>query len=195
MNIVDAQREMRTRFVGGFYGQLVSGALWLVSAGLAAWRGPRASILMLVIGGMFIFPITELLLRSAGERVKLSPGNALHGLGSQVAFVLPASMPVLLGVGLYRLNWFFPAMMILVGAHYLPFAFLYGMRMFTALAITLVAGGVAFARFLPGSFSASAWFTAVVLLVFAIIGRVMADAEYRKAERGTRVRLPMAAGA
>jgi hypothetical protein len=52
----------------------------------------------------------------------------------QVAFVLPASMPLLVPVGLYRLNWFYPAMTILLGAHYLPFVFLYGMRMFAALA-------------------------------------------------------------
>jgi hypothetical protein len=48
----------------------------------------------------------------------------------QAAFVLPLSMPLLLPVGLYRLHWFFPALMVLVGAHYLPFATLYGMRMF-----------------------------------------------------------------
>ena len=35
MDISDAQREMRIRFAGGFYGQLVSGMLWLVSANLA----------------------------------------------------------------------------------------------------------------------------------------------------------------
>ncbi len=39
---------MRTRFVGGFYGQFVSGLPWLKSAGLAVWRGPCASIIMLV---------------------------------------------------------------------------------------------------------------------------------------------------
>lgn len=36
MNIIEAQQEMRTRFAGGFYGQLVSGVLWLVSAILAS---------------------------------------------------------------------------------------------------------------------------------------------------------------
>jgi len=50
MTISEAQLEIRTRFVGGFYGQLVSGILWLTSAGLAVWRGPRASIIMLVVG-------------------------------------------------------------------------------------------------------------------------------------------------
>jgi hypothetical protein len=56
MTIRDAQLEIRTRFVGGFYGQLVAGILWLMSAGLAVSRGPRASITMLVVGGLFIFP-------------------------------------------------------------------------------------------------------------------------------------------
>ena len=68
MRIADAQREMRARYVGGFYGQLVSGLLWLLSAALAVWSGPRAAIVTLVVGGMFIFPATELLLRAAGAR-------------------------------------------------------------------------------------------------------------------------------
>jgi hypothetical protein len=42
----------------------------------------------------------------------------------QVALVLPFSMPLLLPVGRYRLNWFYPATMILLGAHYIPFVFL-----------------------------------------------------------------------
>ena len=50
MTISEAQWEIRTRFVGGFYGQFVSGTLWLMSAVLAVWRGPRASIIMLVVG-------------------------------------------------------------------------------------------------------------------------------------------------
>ena len=109
-------------------------AAWLASAALALWSGPRAAIIMLVVGGFFIFPATELLIRAAGERAPVSPANALRSLGMQIAFVLPLSMPLLLPVGLYRLNWFYPAMMILLGAHYLPFVFLYGMRMFAVLA-------------------------------------------------------------
>jgi hypothetical protein len=54
MTISEAQLEIRTRFVGGFYGQFVSGSLWLTSAGVEAWRGPRASIIMLVVGGFLI---------------------------------------------------------------------------------------------------------------------------------------------
>ena len=101
----------------------------------------------------------------------------------QVAFVLPFSMPLLLPVGLYRLNWFYPAMMILLGAHYLPFTFLYGMRMFAILAALLVGGGVLIALYLSNSFSIGAWYTGAMLLVFAGIGRAIAQHEARKSQR------------
>ncbi|MDF2774912.1 MAG: putative rane protein [Geminicoccaceae bacterium] len=179
MHISDAQLEMRTRFVGGFYGQLVSGVLWLVSAALAAWSTPRAAIIAIVVGGFFIFPLTTLLLRLAGERSSLSPDNTLYQLGAQVALVLPLSMPLLLPVARYRLTLFFPALMVLVGAHYLPFVFLYGMRMFGVLTAALVAGGILIARFLPGSFGAGAWYGGVVLLVFAVVGRMSVSRERR----------------
>jgi hypothetical protein len=180
MNISDAQKEMRSRFIGGFYGQLVSGVLWLVSASLATWSSPRASITTLVVGGFFIFPLTELLVRVGGVKGWLSAENSLRELGMQVAFVLPASMPLLVPVCLYRLNWFYPAMMILLGAHYLPFVFLYGMRMFAALAALLVGGGIIIALYWSASFSVGAWFTGAVLMVFAFVGRTVMQSEFRR---------------
>ena len=179
MTISDAQLEIRTRFVGGFYGQFVAGTLWLVSAGLAVSHGPRASIIMLVVGGFLIFPGTELLIRTIGERVPISAANALRSLGMQIAFILPLSMPLLLPVGLYRLNWFYPAMMILLGAHYLPFVFLYGMRMFAVLAALLVGGGTLIAMYFSASFSIGAWYTGAILLVFAELGRRTVNHEHR----------------
>jgi len=182
VRIVEAQREVRTRYVGGFYGQLVSGGLWLASAALAQWSTPRAAITTLVAGGCVIFPLTELLVRMAGARASLSGSNALRHLGMQVAFVLPLSMPLLVPVAVFRLTWFYPGLMILVGAHYVPFAFLYGMPMFLALAALLVGGGVAIALAWPGSFSPGAWYTGVVLLAFAFLGRAIANREYRAAD-------------
>lgn len=175
MDIGDAQREMLTRYAGGFYGQLVSGVLWLASASLAAWSSPRVAITTLVVGGFFIFPVTELFVRIAGEKTVLSAANSLRYLAMQVAFVLPLSMLLLLPVGLYRLNWFYPALMILLGAHYLPFMTLYGMKMFAALAALLVGGGVIIAMYWSSSFSVGAWFTGVTLLVFAGVGKAIAQ--------------------
>ena len=179
MEIHKAQKELRARFVGGFYGQLVSAALWAASAAFATWGTPRAAIMTLVLGGFFIFLLTELLIRVIERKPPLSAGNQLRELGMQVAFVLPLSMPLLLAVGRYRLDWFYPAMMILLGAHYVPFVFLYGMRMFAALAGALLGGGVIIALYVADSFSPGAWYTAAVLLLFAIVGRVLVGRETR----------------
>jgi hypothetical protein len=192
MNIVDAQRENRFRFSGGFYGQAVSGLIWLVSAGFASWGSPQSAISFLMVAGFFIFPITELLVRTVGTRLKLDNRNTLPQLGMQVAFVLPFSMPLLLPVGRYDLNWFYPALMILLGADYLPFVFLYGMRMFAVLAAFLLGGGVIIALHMSSSFSIGAWYRGIVLLIFAAVGKLLVDKER---ERNTAQPPPAAEGA
>lgn len=175
MDVQDAQQEMRSVYVGGFWGQLVSSAVWLVSASLGTWVSPRAAILTVVIGGFFIFPLTQLLLLLSPGRASVSKGNPFTSLGMQVAFVLPLSMLLLVPVGLYRLNWVFPALMVLVGAHYLPFATLYGMRMFLFLAGLLIAAGVVIAVYFAASFSLGSWVGGLALFAFAWIGRSIAS--------------------
>jgi hypothetical protein len=177
MNIADAQREVRLRFRGGFYGQLVSGALWLLSGGLAVTVGVKGAIIALVFGGFLIFPATESLVRLSGMK-KLADDNTLRYLGMQVAFVLPFSMLLLVPVTLYRTNLFYPAMMILLGAHYIPFVFLYGMRLFAFLAAILIGGGVGIAMYGAKTFSTGAWGTGIVLLVFAFLGRKYARSDH-----------------
>jgi hypothetical protein len=150
-----------------------------VSAALGTWVTPKASILAVVIGGFFIFPLTQMLLRLSGRRASVSKENQFHYLGMQVAFVLPFSMLLLIPVGLYYLNWFFPALMVLLGAHYLPFSTLYGMRTFLFLAGILMAAGVLIAHYFSGTFSLGAWVAGLSLFVFAWIGRSIATAEAR----------------
>lgn len=179
MDIRDAQREVRSVYVGGFWGQLVSSVIWLASAALGTWVGPKASIVAVVAAGFFIFPLTQTLLRLPGGRARVSRENPLHWLGMQVAFVLPFSMLLLVPVSEYRLNWFFPALMILLGAHYLPFAFLYGMRVFLVLAGILMAAGVVIALWFSGTFSSGAWTGGLVLFIFAWILRSIAIGEAR----------------
>lgn len=179
MHIEDAQREVRSVYIGGFYGQLVISIIWLVSAALGAWVSAKASILTAVIGGFFIFPLIQLLLHLSGRPVRVSKENSFHYLGMQIAFVLPFSMLLLVPVGRYNLNLFFPALMILVGAHYLPFATSYGMRMFLFLAGLLMAEGIVIALYFSRTFSLGAWIAGVTLFVFAWIGRSIAVNEAR----------------
>lgn len=179
MLVQNAQREVRAVFIGGFWGQLVSSAIWLASAALGFWVTPRAAIITVVVGGFFIFPAVQLLLRLTGGPASLTRGNPLGNLGMQIAFTLPMSMLLLVPVTEFRLNLFYPALMILLGAHYLPFAFLYGMRMFVPLCAILVSSGVAIAIYFPGSFSLGGWICGLTLFIFAWIGRAAVQAEAR----------------
>jgi hypothetical protein len=61
--------------------------------------------------------------------------------------------------------------MIVVGAHYLPFITLYGMKMFGVLAGLMVIGGLGLALYGPVIFSLGGWLTGLLLILFAIIGR------------------------
>jgi hypothetical protein len=179
MQISDAQREVRTVFLGGAVGQAVSSALWLLSSALSTWVSVRQGIMLLVIGGAFIFPLTMLLLRLLGRRSSLSAGNPMGQLAMQVAFTIPVTLLVVGAATLYRTNWFYPACMIVVGAHYFPFVFLYGMWQFWVLGALMVGAGTAVALLLPASFSAGGWITAALLLVFAFVGWAVARGESR----------------
>lgn len=185
MHITDAQREVRQVFLGGFVGQAVSAGLWLLSAGLSTWASRRLGIMLLLIGGTFIFPVTQLVLRATGRRASLSHENPMGLLAMQIAFTVPLNLVVAGGATLYRIDWFYPACMIVVGSHYLPFVHLYGMWQFWILGGLLVGGGVMIGLYLPGSFSLGGWVTAAVLLGFAFVGRSVASAEERPRAVGT----------
>jgi hypothetical protein len=179
MHVADAQRQVRTAFIGGFWGQLVSSAIWLGSAALATWSTPRAAIIAIVAGGFFIFPATLLLLRLTGGSASPTKGNPLSKLGMQIAFTLPMTMLLLVPVTEFHLNLFYPALLVLLGAHYLPFVFLYGMRIFAALCALLVSSGVVIALYFPRSFSLGAWVGGITLFVFAWILRATVQRELR----------------
>jgi Family of unknown function (DUF7010) len=169
LEVKQAQNEVREAFAGGSMGQLISGLLWLTSAALATWSSERSAILLLVFGGMFIFPLTQLGLRLVGKQGKLGEDNPLNGLGMQVAFVLPLSLPLVYAAALHNPLWFYPAFMILVGAHYLPFVFLYGMSLFAVLCGVLVAAGLMLGLYGPPIFALGGWTTGGVLLLFSLL--------------------------
>ena len=177
MQIADAQRDVRTVFVGGFAGQLVCGVLWAASAATLTWGSFRAGVAVLVFGGCFIFPLTQLLLRLMGGPHSLPKGHPMNGLAMQAAFSLPLAIPVALAAALHCHGWFYPAMMILLGAHYIPFVFLYGMRLFAFLVAILIGGGVCIAMYGANTFSTGAWGTGIVLVVFAFLGARCAGRE------------------
>lgn len=171
MNVKNAQFEMRSAFLGGFAGQLVSGLIWLVASALSLWVAPKIGMAALFFGCMLIFPLTQGLLRLIGRPAKVSAENGLWPLGSQIAFTVPINFLLVGAATLYRETWFFPAAMIIVGSHYLPFITLYGMKFFAVLAALLVVGGAFLAVYGPAVFSLGGWLTGGILILFAFLGR------------------------
>lgn len=168
MDIQTAQRDVQATFVRGSAGQTISGVIWLISAILGTWISQRNAILMLVLGGTLIFPLTQLTLRLLGRPSTLPKGHPMNQLATQTAFIVPLTLPLIGAASLYNINWFYPAFMLVVGAHYMPFVFLYGMWEFGVLAAVLIFGSIGIGMWLPHSFPLGGWYTAITLLLFAV---------------------------
>jgi hypothetical protein len=163
-----AQREVRSVFVGGAVGQAVSGGIWLISAAVGIWVSVEYGILVLAVGGAFIFPLTQLMLKLSGRKASLSRENPFNQLAMQIAFIVPLCLPLIGAATLYNVNWFYPAFMLVVGVHYLPFIFLYGMWQYAILASILIGGSVTIGLTQPEQFSLGGWITGIILLLFAL---------------------------
>src|ERR1035441_8789750 len=104
MEITQAQKDVRDTFLGGFTGQLVSAVLWGTSAAACTWHSLHLGEIILVLGGFLIFPVTQLLLRSLGHAYALPKGHPMNALAIQIAFTLPLTLPVVIGLGLSRMG-------------------------------------------------------------------------------------------
>ena len=170
MKVADAQQQVRSMYLGGLIGQLVSAAVWVCSATFASQQSMKAGIIAMVVGGFFIFPMTQLVLKLTGRPAALPAENPLKELAVEVAVIAPLMLPLAGAAALYRIEWFYPAMMIAVGAHYLPFAFLYGMRHFIALAVAMITAGLLVGIYAPQLSIIAAWSTAAMLIIAAFVG-------------------------
>jgi hypothetical protein len=168
MQIADAQLDVRCTYLNGSVGQLVSGAIWLGSAAAATWSGVRPGIWILALGGAFIFPLTVLVLKLSGGPGVLPRKHPMNALAMQIAFTVPLAAPVAAAATIHHLNWFYPAVAIVVGAHYLPFTFLYGMWQYAVLGALMLAGGLVIAMQWPDSFASGGWFGGGLLWLFAL---------------------------
>ncbi len=165
MRVDEAQREMRQVYLGGSVGQFVSSALWLTSAGVGTWGLRTQAMLVLIVGGAFIFPLSVLVLRALGRPGFVSRANPLNALAMQVAFTVPLAIPLILAATRGHPEWFYAGFLIVVGAHYLPFVTLYGQPAFFAPAAVMVSAGFLLPPLRPQDFTLGGWVGGVVLLL------------------------------
>ncbi len=174
--------EYRRCHLGGSVYLVVEGVLWLLSATLGATGHIPGAMLVLLIGGVFIHPIATVCSRLL--RLPLpAKSNRLPLLNTWIALTIPLGLPlVFMAISNSREDLFFPAFAVLVGAHWLPFAYVYGMKSFLALAGILVLGGILFGFVFSGHFSACGFFTGGIHLLFAAVHFVLIRRESRRTE-------------
>lgn len=139
--ISDAQADMRFGYLSGAPGVLASAIVWLVAGVVALQVSPKTAVWTLFVGGMFIHPVGILLAKVLGRSGKHTPGNPLSSLAAANTCWLMLSLPLAYAVSLLRIEWFFPAMLFIIGGRYLTFAPLYGMRIYWACGGVLALAG------------------------------------------------------
>jgi len=155
LNIAESQRDMRYAYFGGTTGLVASATAWLI-AGIVAINGtPNSAVITLFIGGIFIHPVAIILSKILGRPGKQASNNPLGALALESTFLLLLSLPIAYGISLYRIEWFFPAMLLIIGGRYFIFSTLYGNRLYWLCGATL-----ALVAFLLVMFSAPFWFGA-----------------------------------
>ena len=159
---------MRRGYLSGAPGVLVSGIVWLVAGVVAASHSEAAAVPALLFGGAVIHPLAVILTKLLGHSGKHSSGNALGGLASESTFWLLAGCAIAYGMHVLRIEWFFPAMLLVIGGRYLTFQTLYGLRTYwvcgAVLCITGLALALARAPVATGAFAG-----ACIELVFAAV--------------------------
>lgn len=165
MDISRAQDDVRRAYLDGAPGMLVSGVLWLATAAIAQQGSVRRAMVVLFVGGLFIFPLSLLVTRALGGSASLPKGHPMTALAMQAAFIMPAGWPLVIAAGMAKPAWYFAGAALLVAVHYFPFITLYGMRLYGVLAAAIMAAGGAALWLLPTQVAASAWTTGLCEVV------------------------------
>lgn len=168
LTIAQAQANMREGYFSGAPGVLISGVIWLVAGLFAFSVSGTSAVFALLIGGALIHPASVVASRLLGRPGKHAEGNPLGRLAVEGTFWLLAGIAIAYGMQALRLEWFFPAMLLVIGGRYLSFQTLYGVRLYWVLGAVLCAAGLvlALARAAP---AVSAWVGGVVEVIFAAV--------------------------
>lgn len=159
-SIAEAQADMRAAYAGGGLGMLTSSLAWCTAGGVAWIESPSAAVIALLIGGVLIHPVATLLEKAVGRSASHAKGNPLASLAMASTAWLILSLPLAYVVSLYRTEWFFPAMLFVIGGRYLTFSTLFGSRIYLVCGAALAAAGVLLVKFhataITGAFTGSA---------------------------------------
>lgn len=168
MQVSQAQQDMRFSYYGGAPGVLASALVWLMAASLSFWLPASKVIWAFFIGGMCIHPLALVLCKALGRSGQHLAANPLGKLALENTALLIFCLPLAYAASLVKLEWFFPAMLLIIGGRYLTFATLYGMRLYWALGALLAITAYILYKF-DAAFAFGALTGGVIELSFAAI--------------------------
>ena len=172
-SIDEAQRDMRNAYYSGATGVVTSATAWLAAALAAAFVSSYAGVLTLIFGGMLIFPASVVLCKVIGRSGKHSKHNPLAPLAIESTIWMLLSIFVAIGAALYKIEWFFPAMLLVIGGRYFTFSTLYGLRIYWAFGATLVISAMPLVFFevpvIVGAFTGALVEYAYGIAIFVIV--------------------------
>jgi hypothetical protein len=139
MHLREAQRDMRRAYVNGGVGIFVSGLVWVIAGAATFYVDLFSGMAALFFGGMLIHPLSLLLARRVYHRGRAGAPNPLEMLALQSAAFLIIGLAIAYLVSGTYSDWFFAIALLTVGARYLVFQTVYGMRFYLILGAGLIA--------------------------------------------------------
>jgi len=113
----------------------------------------------------------------------MSKNNDLAKLFPLLSFTIPLSIPIVYMACQHNINWFFPAFAILIGAHYLPFAWAYKMPTFIILGSLIIINGCISAYFFSDIFDLAAYLTGGLIVIFGISHFLLVISEIKREKK------------
>ncbi len=172
MDISEAQRDMRRGYMSGATGILASSLAWAAATACVYLLSPQQAVWVLFIGGALIYPASLLISKVLGAPGSHTRGNPLAGLAGATTFWMILSLPLAYVASIVQIEWFFPAMLLIIGGRYLTFGTIYGMRFYWVLGFALAGAGIALAM-LNAQPLVSAAAGSAIEFVFAIVAFVL----------------------
>lgn len=162
------QKDMREAYFGGATGVLASGLVWGISGVVGIYLSAFASMITLFIGGMFIFPLSILFSKLLKRTGKNSSNNGLKYLAIESLGILFVGLFLAFVIAQFKVAFFYPIMLLIIGARYLTFQTLYGLKTYWVLGVLLILfGAMALIFNLP--FIAGAFIGSVIEIIFALV--------------------------
>ncbi|MFK8061400.1 MAG: hypothetical protein AB8B78_15105 [Polaribacter sp.] len=142
MTVLEAQIDMRTSYYGGAPGAFVSGFVWLSAGITSIISTEKISVIVFFFGGMLIHPLGMALSKALKRSGKHQKKNPLSSLALESTFLLFIGLFIAYSILQINSNWFFSIMILIIGARYLVFNSIYGMKIYWLFGATLILAGI-----------------------------------------------------